>query len=1086
MAVIREKRNFRVGPIGVARADEGGRIVGEAIAQAANQSADIFFREGLRAAERVGEEAGQAADAGAVLTINPQTGQPEAYTPPAPFGTAAAEAYQRVVQRRFEQSMDDEMRTKSAELSARYENNPNGAALYESAMSDYIAAMSENATGQFQGYIADTGASYLNLTRSSMAINQMRRERAAAAAAQAEAAAEANRSIGQLVEQYGPAFLETSFFENMAESSRVTVSDGISSNLFDPTASSSNERELNAEIATGIISYTARNARTVRDANSLNQAIQLADPNLVPEGYEGVAQMIRDSFSDPNLQDAMRTVSRQRFSASIANLSPIEEDQRIMMEQLAEDARALASGEIAMGDILRQRREAQAELDEEQRQADIRADQELRTQEAGRTSNDIEMLASNTNYSGLDIARQAIAFINRGQENLVTLAGTVGVEDSYIENERKIQQTVLVNGYISGLQQRVVQQLDGTSLTTEELQSVQNAIQSGNFVGLPSHIQDALSGLRLISMEVSDEVFNFEESMDGFINSVKSGAANVTERDILRQANNQVEFDLNPMIDDIATSGNFADLLGNIRTAQDFLGQINHPNDDVRASLSRDIDWATSKAMVSLAFPNIAESSFALNEAERVLTEGLAEGEISDILGPTVSQFLNEARQFAGSAGMERSILTYFGDRREQVEERIALAEQETARAQTFSQVINFGQGDPSNADHREVVTNYLGREYGLIIEQNGYNNLSEVFSDPNFFSNPIFRPIIEDINRIGVAPEPMITVMQSVANGNVRPENLQAALSIWTNMSVYNTPSGANIYNPIFNEFNETEKAVFNHIASSAQMMSSSTESIIEGLRLMRSLDNDETYKTQVEAFFGDRTPEEFVMEVIQTEIRDSDIPLSTSQVSALGTAALYMSAYGAGSSSLSDIERDLVRHVNMTFPDGGGFIVDQMGQSRARTSLSTFAGPSGNEQVVRNFFRMQARDALDRDGNRLGSNIVFGKNTFARDDQTRVFLQEVGIPTSGLSQVVLMIDRPLEEGGPYQANQIFQQTDFEGEPFTAIAPMIIGNDDPILRNMLEERARIDNARKRSAAESLVLPVIGTPDEEPIGGVYP
>ena len=1085
MAVIREKRNFRIGPIGVARADEGGRIVGEAIAQAANQSADIFFREGLRVAERVGEEAGQAADAGAILTINPQTGQPEAYTPPAPFGTAAAEAYQRVVQRRFEQSMDDEMRTKSAELSARYENNPNGAALYESAMSDYIAAMSENATGQFQGYIADTGASYLNLTRSSMAINQMRRERAAAAAAQAEAAAEANRSVGQLVEQYGPVFLETSFFSNMVDSSRVTISDGIDSNLLERTASSANERQLNAEIATGIISYTARNARTVRDANSLNQAIQLADPNLVPEGYEGVAQMIRDSFSDPDLQDAMRTVSRQRFSASIANLSPIEEDQRIMMEQLAADARALASGEIAMGDILRQRREAQAQLDEDQRQADIRADQETRRQDAGRTSNDIEMLASNTNYSGLDIARQAISVWDQGQDNLVTLAGTVGVEDSYIENEREIQKTVL-NGYISGLQQRVVQQLDGTSLTTEELQNVQDAIQSGNFVGLPSHIQDALSGLRLISMEVSDEVFNFEESMDGFINGVKSGAANVTERNLLRQANNQVEFELTPMIDDIAASGNFADLLGNIRTAQDFLGQINHPNDDVSASLRRDIDWATSKAMVSLAFPNIAESSFALNEAERVLTEGLAEGEISDILGPTVSQFLNEARQFAGSAGMERSILTYFGDRREQVEERITLAEQEAARVQTFNQVINFGQGDPSSADHREVVTNYLDREYGLIIEQNGYNNLSEVFSDPNFFSNPIFTPMIEDINRIGVAPEPMITVMRSVANGNVRPENLQAALSIWTNMSVYNTPSGANIYNPIFNEFNETEKAVFNHIASSAQMMSSSTESIIEGLSLMRRLDNDETYKTQVEAFFGDRTPEEFVMEVVQTKIRDSEIPLSTSQVSALGTAALYMSAYGAGNASLNDIERDLVRHVNMTFPDGGGFIVDQRGQSRARTSLSTFAGPSGNEQVVRNFFRMRARDALDRDGNRLGSNIVFGKNTYARDDQTRVFLQEVGIPTSGLSQVVLMIDRPLEEGGPYQANEIFEQADFEGEPFTAIAPMIIGSDDPILRNMIEERVRIDNARIRSAAESLVPPVIGTPDEEPIGGMYP
>jgi hypothetical protein len=45
MAVIREQRQFKVGPIGVARASEGGRIVGEAVSQSANQFANCFFVE---------------------------------------------------------------------------------------------------------------------------------------------------------------------------------------------------------------------------------------------------------------------------------------------------------------------------------------------------------------------------------------------------------------------------------------------------------------------------------------------------------------------------------------------------------------------------------------------------------------------------------------------------------------------------------------------------------------------------------------------------------------------------------------------------------------------------------------------------------------------------------------------------------------------------------------------------------------------------------------------------------------------------------------------------------------------------------
>ena len=544
MAVIREKRNFRVGPIGVARADEGGRIVGEAIAQSANQAADIFFREGLRVAERVGEEAGQAADSGAVLTINPQTGQPEAYTPPAPFGTAAAEAYQRVVQRRFEQSMDDEMRTKSAELAARYESNPNGAALYESAMSDYIAAMSENATGQFKGYIADTGSSYLNLTRSNLAINQMRRERAAAAAAQAEAAQEANNQIGSLVSQYGPAFLETSFYENMAESGDITIADGTASGLLNPNASTAHARQRNAVIASGLIEYAARNAPTSREAFLIREAVQLRDANLVPEGYEYIAQSIVDSRSDPELQQTMSTVANSFFSNRIEYLSLFEDEERLRQEQELANNQALFAANTQMQNIIAERARLRAEAEEqaatEQRQIDDRLAAENLTTESRIASSQMELRASNPNVNAVTASREAVQSYEEAQSNLEQLiARGDDVEDELIEAARGHRDRI-ASSYAAGLHNRLVRDENGNIYTREQLIQIETAIDTGNIANAPANARQTLYALRNLTSSLGRDVYDFQSDAKSFISGIGDGSALETERLLREEANAKV------------------------------------------------------------------------------------------------------------------------------------------------------------------------------------------------------------------------------------------------------------------------------------------------------------------------------------------------------------------------------------------------------------------------------------------------------------------------------------------------------------------------------------------------------------------
>jgi hypothetical protein len=189
MSIIREKNQFAIGPIGVARIAapiEGSNAAGtiaDAVYRSANQMSEMLFRRGAQKAEKAGLESGASANAADIMLIDPATGAPKAYEPPQGMGLIAQEAYQRVIATRFQSAIEDEIKLKATELAIKYDGSVDR---YSGAMSEYIGAMAENADGQFKGLIVDIGSSYLNATRGAMALDQMRKERAAAAAAYEE------------------------------------------------------------------------------------------------------------------------------------------------------------------------------------------------------------------------------------------------------------------------------------------------------------------------------------------------------------------------------------------------------------------------------------------------------------------------------------------------------------------------------------------------------------------------------------------------------------------------------------------------------------------------------------------------------------------------------------------------------------------------------------------------------------------------------------------------------------------------------------------------------------------------------------
>ena len=160
MAVKRETRQFKVGPIGVARSSRSGAIIGEAVADSANALSDIFYKRAAENAERRGiESVGQLSDE-EVLALDPVTGLPQAYKAPKGFGRIASNARRRALATRFETEIDVELNEKAKEFRVRYRNSPEA---FKKAMTDYIAEiMNVEESSIFTQAIENKGANITN------------------------------------------------------------------------------------------------------------------------------------------------------------------------------------------------------------------------------------------------------------------------------------------------------------------------------------------------------------------------------------------------------------------------------------------------------------------------------------------------------------------------------------------------------------------------------------------------------------------------------------------------------------------------------------------------------------------------------------------------------------------------------------------------------------------------------------------------------------------------------------------------------------------------------------------------------------
>lgn len=201
MAVIRQRTEVFNQPIGVVRADASDDAVGRAIAGAASDLANLAYRDAAIEAEKAGLESAGGRSRSDIVTIDPTTGQPVAYKPPTNFGRVAARSYQNMIDRRFEESINAEIKERGIDIAS----TSTTAAQYRDRMSAYVQEMYSNAvddSGELNNYgrfIEESGTSYIASTFATMREKEVQAAREALVRQQNLANYESMRRIPQLI-----------------------------------------------------------------------------------------------------------------------------------------------------------------------------------------------------------------------------------------------------------------------------------------------------------------------------------------------------------------------------------------------------------------------------------------------------------------------------------------------------------------------------------------------------------------------------------------------------------------------------------------------------------------------------------------------------------------------------------------------------------------------------------------------------------------------------------------------------------------------------------------------------------------------
>lgn len=902
--ILVESPTFQNQRIGVARTYEGGQTA-DAIARGADQLAGLAFRAAAENAQTQATEMAQSLSQTDVMAIDPKTGAPVALGQMGNMGRIGSEAYRRVINTRFQQSIEEEIRNQATVLAGQYEDNPDGVALYTEAMSDYIASMSQNATGQWRSFIEDAGTSYLNRTRASLTVAQMRASRARLAAAGQRANAEALTAFESAVSNYGPAAFgeapptdtsrPVSTFNppsdtpsvptersgvagQISQSVRVGLSDSVEADIVSPVVMDGWSLAQREAALRGMTTYY------------INQ-LDMTDPNTVTQ-----LSRLRYSIGSGDIVGAMRQAPELAPFASFLLQNPAAaRDFDTFANRVLADAVSLAELESKPTLLEAEAKALELSLLWEQQAQDAA----YRTEAAYRDLNPM-MIGSTLS--------QSLAELNR------TRASIPSMRD---ERQREATQN-RITSQTQAIQRGVFDNLVSDLPNQDEVDRMRAAFAGRNRNLLTAEerpVYDAITALERFNPEVfadvDKEFGNYRESGGRFAQA----EAVATERVFIQE--NVLAFANDILLLDGADIG---------AAANEYIQTI-------EASSSRGLQDGDRNAALQLVNTRATEALlYEVFDSAQSLEEVQAlrefiEGTRFDGLNPQAVAAINEARSFAGATGNASAFPTSVSRAIEAANRRINAEKEERNRVEGMN-IVASGTGNASVSAHRGYAQNVLEQDYRNAVinaaRESGRPPQStqlppDLLTNPQYLQDPSLRPMFNRLyNTPGYMPDSVYNVLSAIGTGAM-VEGMDVALSHWNQMRAID-----GMRNPALRGLSEDEIGMLDMMSEAVAYFGTTPdgrvrleEAMVAHNRLMHS----EPFRTQVDNYLGEPL-DDFLAGVDGYDTLASD---QQAAIRALSSHLISMSItapqIGSGDSWL---RKRLETQINEATPDSGGLVVE------------------------------------------------------------------------------------------------------------------------------------------------------------------
>ena len=258
MPIIREQRRIFNQPIGVRSFDTGEAQVGNAVSRLANTMGKEFYEKAASNAEKFGAEEAQSISASELKAFDSNTGKPEVLSQMKGMGSIASASFERVVERRFVDSIDKDIRLKSAELASKYEDPVQ----YQSMFESYLSSMSTGAGDRFKNIIVDSGSYVMGQTKIKLAD-----------AARTKARANAAQAVGTTNIEYAETIYDAASSGDFPTSvvmieERVTASlEAENAELYDKGYADKVRSELGSQAMSGALEVALKGATPIQQAS---------------------------------------------------------------------------------------------------------------------------------------------------------------------------------------------------------------------------------------------------------------------------------------------------------------------------------------------------------------------------------------------------------------------------------------------------------------------------------------------------------------------------------------------------------------------------------------------------------------------------------------------------------------------------------------------------------------------------------------------------------------------------------------------------------------------------------------------------